>query len=164
MKASRVWSIVLAVALLSVAAGFWFGVRTGAYVGLMLDSAPRAAISLHQLQGIAAGKTANTVIGLESDIDTAFLGQHHLEQSGMYPLLELLWGFPVEVRREYLNRLADYRMEHPSPLRPQVLGGPRSESEEDREIHKWLIEGARDNQKVISQMVERFATKAPQSQ
>ena len=161
MKASRAWLIVIGVALLSAATGFWFGVRTGANVALMLDSAPRAAISLHHLQGIASGKTTNTVVGLESDIDTALLWHHRLEQSRLYPFLEPVWGFPVQAERQYLTRLADYRKDHLSPLRPDALGGPKSESEEDREFHKWLIEGARDNEKVISQMVERYATKAP---
>jgi len=158
------WLIVLAAALASAGAGFWFGVRAGANVGLMIDSAPRAAISLHHLQAIAAGRTTNTVVGLESDIDTALLWNHTLEENLLYPFLEPVWGFPVEADRQYLTRLADYRKDHVSPLRPDALDMSEPRSEKDREFHTWLMEGARENQKVISQMVERYATKAPNSQ
>ena len=162
MKTFRLWLSICIVTMLSVATGFWVGIRMGADIGFVIDSVPRAAISLHHLHGIAAGKTDNTVIGLESDIDNALLWQHQLEQSGMYPLLEPVWGFHVGERLKYLNRLADYRKDHPSPLQPELLGRPRSESERDREFHKWLIEEASENHRIISQVVERYATKAQQ--
>jgi len=129
----------------------------------MIDSAPRGAIALHHLKAIASGQTTNTLVSLESDIDTALLWNHRLQEESLRLVVEPILGFDLDANRKYLTRLADYRRDHASPLGPEAVAKPEPQSEKDREFRTWLIEGARQNQAIISQMVERYATKPPQS-
>jgi hypothetical protein len=161
MKSAHLWLLVAAIGIVGLAVGFWFGVRTGANLGLMIDSAPRAAISLHHLNAIKVGNTTNAVIMLESDIDTALVWNHYLDEEPLRPLLAPLWGFNPDASSEYLTRLADYRKQHPSPLRPEAMEKAEPKSEEDRQFRAWLIEGAREQQAIIANMVNRYATKSP---
>lgn len=154
MKSRRI-VLFTAFAVALVASSFWLGFREGAHVSLLIDSAPRGALSLDQLE---RGTTRNTAISLETDIDVALLWSDRLEQSALYPLLEPLWGLPVSSNAEYLHRLATYRRAHPSPLRAEALatgsaGGPA----EARALAETLA-GAQKNERIIARVVKKYST------
>ena len=162
----RISALLLAVVpgIIGLGAGYWLGVREGANIGLMLDSAPRGSIALIHIQAIEAGKTQNMVTMLESDVDNALLWNCALEGDLLSPLLHPLWGFDTPGLPAYLTRIANYRKEHPSPFTPEALAKPEPRNDEERKMRVWLIDGARENQQTISRMVTRYATKPAASQ
>jgi hypothetical protein len=152
--------IVAAFAFGIFVAAFWLGFREGANVGLMVDSLPRGAMALHHIAGIERGKTQNVLISLESDVDMALLWGHHLEHHPLRSVLEPAWGLPLSLSEQYLTRLADYRQQHPSPLGAEALAKePPPQTEEQIEFRKSLLEGAKENDAIISSMVAKYATR-----
>lgn len=150
--------IALTLALVVGAGAFWFGVREGMRLGVMLDSVPRGAIALHNLRALDTGKTGNMRIGLEGDVDTAMIWSYHLQEYPLHSLLEPVWGYPMHYHTDYLKRLTTYRKSTPSPLRADALARepvpPGAEAQANRED---LLEGARENDKIIQLMIERYS-------
>jgi hypothetical protein len=151
--------VVIGVSIITGAIGFYFGFREGALIGLIADWPPRAAISLNHLRAIESGKTKNTVIGLEGDIDNALIWSHYLDEYPLQSIIEPIWNVPVHANREYLPRLANYRATHLSPLRADALTDPAPNTEEEKRMRAWLIQGARENEQIIQQMIERYGDK-----
>jgi hypothetical protein len=159
MKRLTACVIALGCGLLGSATGFWFGIGEGINLGVMLASSPRASISLVHLRALDTGKTQNMRVALEGDIDNALLWSKALEDSPLYPVLQPLWGFDLAYLPKYLTRLADYRKEHRSPLGPEVLTTPEPRSEEERAVRNEMMEQARQNERIIAEVVSRYATK-----
>ena len=126
----------------------------------MVDSLPRGALALHHMAGIERGKTQNVLIGLESDVDIALLWGDRLEHYPLRSILEPAWDIPLSSSEQYLPRLADYRQQHPSPLGAEALAKePPPQTEEAIENRKSALEGAKENDAIISSMVAKHATR-----
>lgn len=147
--------VLLAVAI--AAMSFWLGFREGAQVGIMVDSIPRGSISLAHLGKVQQGVSRNMVTAFEGDVDLALIWAYRLEQHPLAPALEPLWG--LRVSEQSLTRLASYRKANPSPLGAQALAAePVPDTPEAVAAHKDLLEGARQNERVISSMVAKYAS------
>ena len=148
-------TIVVAVSSLT----FWLGFREGAEVGLMLDSGPRGGISLFHLQSMEKGATRNMTTSLESDVDLALIWAHRLEGYPLLPAIEPLWGISTQ-NRGSLERLANYRKGHPSPMRYEALAAePWPDTAEAKALRTVTLNGARENDRIIASMVEKYASK-----
>jgi hypothetical protein len=165
MNRTKFIALTCGIALISAIAAFWIGLREGLRLGVMLDSAPRGAIALHHLRALDSGKTGNMRVGLEGDIDMALIWSFHIDQHPLNQLLEPVWGYPMHYRVEYLERLANYRKKTPSPLRAAALAKePQQSGEEARSMREFILEGARDNDKIIEIMIQRHAPHAGNAQ
>jgi hypothetical protein len=124
----------------------------------MLDSVPRGAIALDHLGALDAGKTGNMRIALEGDVDLAMIWSYHIQEYPLHPFLEPVWGYPMHYHADYLQRLANHRNSTPSPMRADALARepvpPGAEAQANRED---LLEGARENDKIIQLMIKRYA-------
>ena len=152
---------VLAMSVVVVALplfGFWIGFREGAEVGIMLDAVPRGGISLFHLSKTDQGATKSTVTALESDVDLALIWAHRIEEHPLAPVMGPLLGLEP-LSKESLERLANYRKAHPSPLRAEVLAlEPMPGSAEAAAIRADLLKGARENDQIVSLMVAKYAS------
>jgi hypothetical protein len=136
MKRWAVMFFFVAGCSLSAAVGFWFGFREAWLLGIAADLLPRGSIATQQLNALRAGKTNNVVVGLEYYVDNGLIRGHELFEHPMRSFWAPLWGLEVYPEYEkYATRLADYRKEHPSLLKPG------------------------ENTATIKMMVERYATK-----
>jgi hypothetical protein len=132
--------------------------REGMHLGVMLDSVPRGAIALHHLSALDTGKTGNMRVGLEGDVDLAMLWSYQIQQHPLYSLLEPVWGYPMHDHAGYLQRLANHRKSAPSPMRADALAKePLPPGEEARANREDLLVGARENDKIIQLMIERYS-------
>ena len=145
---------------LSAAAGFWFGFREAWHLGVAADFIPRGAIAAYQLKALHAGKPDNVIVGLESDVDIGLTWGYELFHHPLRNLLDPVWGFEVYPEFEqYATRLADYRKDHPSLMKPDMFDIVPPDKEQYREFYKDLAQGARENTAKINTMVEKYATK-----
>jgi hypothetical protein len=141
---------------------FWLGFREGAEVGVMIDSVPRAGISLSYLNKVDQGVTKNMVVGFETDIDLALLWAYRIERHPLLPLLEPAWGLSMPRARTSLARLAAYRAAHPSPLRSEALAlEPFPETSDGAVNRRELLAYAKQNDQIISSMVQKYAPPLP---
>ena len=125
----------------------------------MLDSGPRGGISLFHLRSMEKGVTRNMATALESDVDLALLWAHRLERYPLLPLIEPLWGIPAQDRAS-LERLANYRKGHPSPMRYDALAAePWPDTAEAKASRTAILNGARENDRIIASMVDKYASK-----
>lgn len=140
---------------------FWFGFRQGAEVALTLDAIPRGGLSLFQLHKLKEGGSTNMATLLESDVDIALISAHRLEHYPLLPILEPLSGLSLP-HEDSLVRLANYRSDHPSPLRVEALArepiGATPEAAADRAS---LLEAARGTEAMIASTVNRYAVPKP---
>jgi hypothetical protein len=157
------WKLVIAVllgCLLSAAGGFWFGFREGLPLGLMADSLPRGAIAMQQLAALRSGKTQNLATALEFNVDDGLVWGYDVFNHPLRPLFGPVWAFNVYPEYEkYAVRLADYRREHPSPMKNEFLENLPRDSEQDRANYAALSEGARLHEMKLNAMVQRYASR-----
>jgi hypothetical protein len=100
------------------------------------------------------GPTKNMVTTLEGDVDVALLWAYRLEHHPLRSVIDPLWGLQVSENEQLLRRLATYRSTHPSPLRADALAKDLPESTpEAREV----LDGARENERIIGSMVAKYA-------
>ena len=126
-------------------------------MGIMLDSIPRGGISLSHLERVSQGVTKNMVTSFEADVDLALIWAYQLEQHPLMPALEPLWG--LRMSEESLTRLANYRKLNLSPLRAEALvAEPVPDTPEASAARRELLDGARQNERVISSMLAKYAS------
>jgi hypothetical protein len=158
MTRARFITIALTFAVVVGVGAFWLGMREGMRLGVMLDSVPRGAIALDHLRALDAGKTGNMRVGLEGDVDIAMIWSYHIQEYPLHPLLEPVWGYPMHYHADYLQRLANHRKSTPSPMRADALAKePVPLGEEARANREDLLEGARENDKIIQLMIKRYS-------
>ena len=165
MKRSRHLLVVICIGIAALVAGYWLGLRQGADFGVEFASTLRGSSSLMYLQAIQDGKftiqdtKVNVYVnGLESQVDEALFQNYYLEDHPAFRFLPRLWGSDVEAaRREYLTRLANYRKEHPSPMRPEANEALLAKKPE---LRQSMVK----TQEAIAEMVSRYAGKPPQPQ
>jgi hypothetical protein len=158
MTRAKFIAAAIAVVLFVGAGAFWLGMREGMQVGVMLDSVPRGAIALHHLNALDAGKTANMRIGLEGEVDMAMIWSYRMEKYPLHALLEPVWGYPMHYHADYLQRLANHRKTTPSPLRAGALANePVAHGEEARAAREYVLEGARENDRIIQLMIKQHS-------
>ena len=157
------WRIVLAFLIScagSGAAGYWFGFREALPLGVAADFLPRGVIATGHLKALGTGKHENMITMLEYDVDNGLIWGHDLFQHPLRRLVRPLWGFEFYPEYEqYAVRLANYRKEHPSLMKPDAFDNVPPEKEQYREFYRELAVGTRENIAKINSMVERYATK-----
>ena len=84
MRRTYRYVFIAAASLVVLAAAFVLGVNVGLPLGVMLDGPPRGAMALHHIGAIEAGKTKNTRIALEHDVDMGLLWGHRVQQEPTY--------------------------------------------------------------------------------
>jgi hypothetical protein len=165
MTRAKVITLSCGIALAIAAVAFWFGMREGIRIGVMLDSVPRGSIAVAQLRALDAGKTGNLRINLEGNVDMALVWAYELQEHPLYPLFEPVWGYPLRYHAQSLQRLANYRKTTPSPLRTEALAKePLPPGEEAQAHREYVLEGARENDKIIELMVRRYASQPKNAQ
>ena len=144
----------------SVAGGYWFGFREAWHLGVAADFLPRGSIATYQLKLLSAGKPDNVITGLEFDVDNGLIWGHELFHHPLRNYLDPVWGLNVYPEYEqYATRLADYRKNHPSLMKPGTFDKAPEDKQEYREFYKDLAQGARESTAKIKVMTERYATK-----
>jgi hypothetical protein len=97
---------------------------------------------------------------LEFDVDNGLIWCHDLFQHPLRRLMGPLWGFNFYPEYEqHAVRLANYRKNHPSLIKPDTFDIVPPEKEQYREFYRELAIGARENIVKINSMVDRYATK-----
>jgi hypothetical protein len=141
-------------------AGYWFGFREALPLGVAADFLPRGVIATGHLKAFRTGKHENMITMLEYDVDNGLIWGHELFQHPLRRLMRPLWGFEFYPEYEqYAVRLANYRKEHPSLMKPDAFDSVPPEKEQYREFYRELAVGTRENIAKINSMVERYATK-----
>jgi hypothetical protein len=159
MNRAKFVIVALGVALIVGAGAFWLGVREGMQLGVMLDSVPRGAIALHHLRALDTGKTGNMRIGLEGDVNMALIWSYHTQEHPLHGFLEPLWGYPMHYHTDYLRRLTNHRKATPSPTRAEALAKePLPPGEEAQAHREYVLEGARESDRIIQTMISRHSS------
>jgi hypothetical protein len=165
MPLTKFIALACGIALVVATAAFWFGMREGMRLGVMLDSAPRGSIAVAHLRALDAGKTGNLRISLEGDVDMALIWAYYVQDYPLRPLFEPVWGYPLYYHAESLQRVATYRKATPSPLRAEALAKePLPTGEEVRAHREEVLDGARENDKIIELMVQRYSSQPKNAQ
>jgi hypothetical protein len=155
----------VATALVIALAAFWFGMYQGMSLGIMLDSVPRGSIAIYHLRALDSGKTGNMRLGLENQVDAALISAYHVQEHPLRALLEPVWGYPMQYRAASLQRLADYRKATLSPLRADAIAKePAPTTEEGRAHREYVLNGAREADRIIEVMVQRHSGGAKNAQ
>jgi len=151
--------LLVAFAAALSAFSYWLGFREGAQVGVMLDVVQRGGLSASYLSKLDQGITRNMVTTFETDVDLALIGGHWVDQHALLPVLEPLWGLPVADARESLPRIARYRKSHSSPL---ISSAHAAEPgfPDGSELRQNLIAGVREEERILSLMVAKYADDA----
>jgi hypothetical protein len=166
MKRSHWLLVVIGLGIVG-SAGYWFGLRQGADFGLAFASGLSGSSSLMYLRAIQDAKINFYTDVMETDVDTALIINHDIEERPAFRLSALLWEAEAEAgRRASLTRLADYRKAHPSPQRPEALDAlfaqvPESQRKNLPEITPQMRQSMLKTQETIAEMVARYASKSP---
>ena len=159
MRKSVALTMLIAGIAASGATGFWFGVREGMSLGLMTDAAPRGVLAAGMLSQLNTGKTEDVAPLLDFDVDKGLIWSHQLSESSLGPLLKPLWGYDAfPSNTEYVVRLANFRKRNPSPQKIDAFDTVSPEKEQYREFYRDLASGARENARIISEMVAKYSS------
>ena len=165
MVRARFVLLCCGIALAIATAAFWFGIQEGMRLGVMLDSVPRGSIAVGQLRALDEGKPGNLRINLEGNVDMALIWAHEVQDHPLRPLFEPVWGYPLHYHRESLQRLANYRKAVPSPLRAEAIARePLPNGEEAKTQREFVLESARENDKIIELMIQRHSNQPKNAQ
>ncbi len=157
------WRLTLALTfccLLSATAGYWFGFREGLFFGVAADFLPRGVIAAGKLNALRAGNIEPVTTMLESEIDNGLIFGHDLFRHPLRNVVGPVWDFNFYPEYEkYAVRLANYRKNHPSPMKPDAFDTVPADKEQYRESFKEPSVGVRENIGKMKSMVERYAEK-----
>ena len=155
------WTITL-VLIVSCAAsgavGYWLGFREALPLGVAADFLPRGAIAIGHLKAIRSGKTENVLTMLEYDVDSGLLWADDVLHHPLRSVFKPLWGFDASLYDEYAVRLANYRKEHPSLMKPDAFDRVPPGQEQYRESYREMAQGARETINKLDAAVKRYAT------
>jgi hypothetical protein len=165
MARAKLITLCCGIALVFGIAGFWFGVREGMRLGVLLDSVPRGSIAVYHLRALDSGKTGNMRVNLEGQVDAALISAHQVQGYPLHALIEPIWGYPLHYHADSLQRLANYRKATPSPLRAEALAKEPAPTSEEGKVHREaVLDGARQADKTIELMVQRHSGQAKNAQ
>jgi hypothetical protein len=155
------WTIALVLIVscaVSGAVGYWFGFREALPLGVAADFLPRGAIAIGHIKGIRSGKPDAVITMLEYDIDSGLIWADDVLRHPLRSAFEPLWGFNVSLYDEYAVRLANYRKQHPSLMKPDAFDKVPLGYEQHRESYRELAQGARETVKKLDAAVKRYGT------
>jgi hypothetical protein len=160
MKRWHIATLLIAASTVSAAIGFWFGFREALPLGVAADFMPRGIIAAQQLTALRAGNTQNLATSLEFDVDNGLIWGYDVLNHPLRHLWKPLWGWDVYPEFEqYAVRLANYRTEHPSLMKPDAFENVPADRPDLTEAYKDLALGARESTAKLNLMIERYATK-----
>jgi hypothetical protein len=140
--------------------GYWFGFREAIPFVREADSLSRGALAPTQLNAIRDGETDITVAMLEYDVDIGLINGHNLFQHPLRNIVGPVWGVELYPRSEQsVVRMANYRQQHPSQMKPEMFSDAPHENAQDRQLYQEMLARVRQNIATVSTMVERYATK-----
>jgi hypothetical protein len=153
-------ALLVAVSVVSAAIGFWLGFREALPLGVAADFMPRGTIAVQQLTALRKGNTQNLATSLEFNVDTGLIWGYDVLNHPLRHLWKPLWGWDVYPEYEqYAVRLADYRRQHPSLIKPDTFDRVPADRPDLTEAYKDLALGARETTVKLNLMIERYATK-----
>lgn len=121
---------------------------------------PRGSIATAHLRAIRSGNTQNTITLLEFDVDNGLIFGHDVLNHPLRNLWGPLWGIQVYPQYEdYATRLANFRKQHPSLMRPDTFDKVPDDRPELRDFYADLAKGARESIAKRDLMIQRYATK-----
>jgi hypothetical protein len=140
--------------VLLASVSFVSGYRNGWKSGLLSEAIPRGVLASQQLQALDGGKSENTKLQLNGQIDFGLIAANELLERPGLGWLATLSGLNLEEQQlGYIRRLAEFRSQNPSPLKYSEFGvNASSPMGADAE----LTEQVRSNQRALETMVERF--------
>ena len=156
----------LIIYLLILAVGFASGTVFGFFNGLgsfaLIDSAPKGAIAVANLNTLAKGETKLTKIFLENDVDQSLAYYSMLTESWWYPAYKSGWLLIDSTYSEkYIRRVATYRNAHPSMSREDIFDTVPEGKEQYASEYKEMAQGIREHNRRVKAMVEQYAEIQP---
>lgn len=152
MKSWIAIGIVISACITSALGGFWFGFREGWNFSALSVSSAQGVIALRHIADLRAGKQDVVIQDLEMDINQGLYQTFKLERYSWRGLIPYIWDLGCISCNKYCNKyvvkLADYRAEHPSPLKPDIFSNVRE-----------MESSARDMTQDIDTEVQRHVSK-----
>ena len=100
------------------------------------------------------------VTALEFDVDNGLILGHEALNHPLRNLWDPIWGIQISPNLEdYATRLANFRKEHPSLMRPDAFDEVPEDRPDLRDIYADLAKGTRENIATRDFMIQRYATK-----
>lgn len=160
MKRRYLILAIVASCVMSGVVGYWFGFREALKFGVAADFLPRGVIAVYHLNALRARKPENVITMLEYDVDNGLVWGHELFEHPLRRLMRPLWGFEFFPDYEqYAVRLANYRKEHPSLMKPDAFDSVPPGKEQYSEFYRELAVAGRENVAKINSMIGRYASK-----
>ena len=151
--------LLMAVALVSAAAGYGLGFRQAWGRSLMADATVRSNIAIGNLRAIEVGRLDDVKISLEAEVDSGLMWWAQLEQFP-WSALNLLSGQSVHPDfLRYVERAATYRKTHASPLSDPELIKEMLDSVRtaNPEFADELVESGKQKDAAIALMIQKYA-------
>ena len=154
--------IYLLVLVVGFAGGTVFGFFNGLGSFALIDSAPKGAIAVANLNSLAKGNPAPVIILLENDIDQSLAFYSRLTEAWWYSAYQsgLLLTDPSDSEK-YIRRVATYRYLHPSFAREDIFDKVPEGKEQYASEYKELALGIREHLRRVNDMVEKYAEIQP---
>ena len=124
-----------------------------------VDAPERGVVATQQLNALRVGKTDFVITGLEFDIDQRILWHNDFLDSHWVWLLGSDTEAVISKNDEYMKRISEYRLRHPSLTEPTTFDAVPPDKEQYREEYRELAHGVRENRKIIDAIVTRYAKK-----
>lgn len=140
MKTWRVLKI-LSLLLIGFTLGLFFGLREGGMALYMIDVVPKGVLSTMYLRELEKQNLKPIKHSLDTDIDQGLYYYSLTKDAWWYPLLRsgLILPFDEAAYSSYVNKLANYRKQHPSPiLDPHLFETVPEDKQQYKEDYKEL--------------------------
>jgi hypothetical protein len=156
-------SVILLIGLVFVGLAFIGGLKVGFDQGMVhsfyADAPARGAIAIHRLNALRNKKTDFLHASLEFEVDQSILWHNDFLNSYWLWLLNSGVKTAISSNEKYMKRIAEYRLQYPSPTEPTMFDTVPPDNEQNREWYRYLAQGVRENRKIIDAIVDRYGKK-----
>jgi hypothetical protein len=161
MQNHRVVILSAAAVLVSLAVGFYLGVREGEHVSELVVAPLRGAFATTILTDLKEGKTERASLIFEAEVTRGLVALNELSESPADRFIAslLIIGPGSYDIDDSAVKLANYRKINPSPFRGEYLTHDPAETPEQRAFVDEAIENRRAVAEIVNRMVERYASK-----
>jgi hypothetical protein len=128
------------------------------FVGVAADFLPRGVVATHHLNSIRAGNLERVTVGLEHDIDMGLIFGHDVFEYPLRSFVGPIWGNDLYPEyKEFAVRLANFRKQHPSLMRPDTFDTVPKGYEQHKDAYKELAVSTRESIAKMNLMIDRYA-------
>src|SRR5437879_6114393 len=99
MTRFRIATLLVCVAVVSIAGGFWLGVRQGARLGALLEAPPRGVLAVRALTDLNNEKATGAKLVLEMQVNRGLFSAHDLLDSPIRPFIGPVLGTETGIDR-----------------------------------------------------------------